>query len=80
MTNPALKFPFPVMTGLVPVIHVVKPPERFGLTGSGAAWMAGTSPAMTEREGAFEAAQRATPRKDGEGSARASVRACAEIV
>jgi hypothetical protein len=37
------------MTGLVPVIHVVKSPERFRIAGSGAAWMAGTSPAMTER-------------------------------
>jgi hypothetical protein len=37
------------MTGLVPVIHVVLPPESFGLAGTGAAWMAGTSPAMTER-------------------------------
>jgi hypothetical protein len=45
------------MTGLVPVIRpnasafgdVVKPPEKLGLAGSGAAWMAGTSPAMTER-------------------------------
>jgi hypothetical protein len=37
------------MTGLVPVIHVVKPPESFGLAGSGAAWMAGMSPAMTKR-------------------------------
>ena len=37
------------MTGLVPVIHVVKPAAKsFGLAGSGAAWMAGTSPAMTE--------------------------------
>ena len=38
-----------VMTGLVPVIHVVKLPETFRSAGSGAAWMAGTSPAMTER-------------------------------
>jgi hypothetical protein len=35
------------MTGLVPVIHVVKPPEKLGLAGSGAAWMG--SPAITER-------------------------------
>jgi hypothetical protein len=27
---------------------VVEPPETFGLAGSGTAWMAGTSPAMTE--------------------------------
>jgi hypothetical protein len=38
-----------VLTGLVPVIHVVKPPERSQLTKNGAAWMAGTSPAMTAR-------------------------------
>ena len=46
-----------VMTGLVPVMRpnasafgdVVKPPERFRSAGNGAAWMAGTSPAMTER-------------------------------
>jgi hypothetical protein len=37
------------MTGLVPVIHVVQPPETLGVAGNGAAWMAGTSPAMTER-------------------------------
>ena len=37
------------MTGLVQVIHVVELPEPFRLAGSGAAWMAGTSPAMTER-------------------------------
>ena len=41
------------MTGLGPVIHIVKPPETLGLAGSGAASMAGTSlwtsPAMTER-------------------------------
>jgi hypothetical protein len=37
-----------VMTGLVPVIHVVKLPEIWGLAGSVPAWMAGTSPAMTE--------------------------------
>ena len=37
------------MTGLVPVIHVVKLPETFRSAGSGGAWMAGTSPAMTER-------------------------------
>ena len=36
------------MTGLVPVIHVVEPPETLGVAGDGAAWMAGTSPAMTE--------------------------------
>jgi hypothetical protein len=36
------------MTGLVPVIHVVKLPETFGLAGNGATWMAGTSPGMTE--------------------------------
>ena len=38
-----------VMTGLVPVIHVVKPPETLEPARNGAAWMAGTSPAMTER-------------------------------
>jgi hypothetical protein len=37
------------MTGLVPVIHVVELPETLGVAGDGAAWMAGTSPAMTER-------------------------------
>jgi hypothetical protein len=36
-----------VMTGLVPVIHVVQPPETLGVAGNGAAWMAGTSPAMS---------------------------------
>jgi hypothetical protein len=41
--------PDDVMTGFVPIIHVVKPPESFGLAGSGAARMAGTSPAMTEK-------------------------------
>jgi hypothetical protein len=40
------------MTGLVPVIHVVKPQVRFRSAGNGAAWMAGTSPAMTETTGA----------------------------
>ena len=38
-----------VVTGLVPVIHVVELPETLRLAGIGAAWMAGTSPAMTER-------------------------------
>jgi len=38
-----------VMTGFVPVIHVVKLLERLGMAVNGAAWMAGTSPAMTER-------------------------------
>jgi hypothetical protein len=38
-----------VMTGLVPVIHVVKLLESLGMAVNGAAWMAGTSPAMTER-------------------------------
>jgi len=37
------------MTGLVPVIHVVQLPETLELAGNGATWMAGTSPAMTER-------------------------------
>jgi hypothetical protein len=37
----------PVMTGLVPVIRVGRPPETRQLAGSGSAWMAGTSPAMT---------------------------------
>jgi hypothetical protein len=37
-----------VMTGLVPVIHVVKLPETLRVGWSGATWMAGTSPAMTE--------------------------------
>jgi hypothetical protein len=37
------------MTGLVPVIHVVKLLESLGMAVNGAAWMAGTSPAMTER-------------------------------
>jgi len=37
------------MTGLVPVIHVVELPETLGGAGDGAAWMAGTGPAMTER-------------------------------
>ena len=35
------------MTGLVPVIHVVKLPETFRSAGSGAAWMTGTSRVMT---------------------------------
>ena len=38
-----------VMTGLVPVIHVVKQMDILRLARTGAAWMAGTSPAMTER-------------------------------
>ena len=38
-----------VMTGLVPVTHVGELPETFRSAGSGAAGMAGTSPAMTER-------------------------------
>ena len=37
------------MTGLVPVIHVAEPSDGFELAGSRAAWMAGTSPAMTEK-------------------------------
>jgi hypothetical protein len=36
------------MTGLVPVIHVVKLPERLRSAENVAAWMAGTTPAMTE--------------------------------
>ena len=35
--------------GIIPVIHVVKQIDVFRLAGNGAAWMAGTSPAMTER-------------------------------
>jgi hypothetical protein len=63
-----------VMTGLVPVIHVVQLPKAFRSTGSGAAWVAGTSPAMTKRavkeahtiaaairSGALDAARRAPP-------------------
>jgi hypothetical protein len=42
-----------VMIGLVPVIHVVELPEILGLAGDGAAWRAGTSPAMTESGGYF---------------------------
>ena len=38
------------MTGLVPVIHVAERPDIPRLAGDGAAWMAGTSPAMTEME------------------------------
>jgi hypothetical protein len=38
-----------VMTGLVPVTHVVKPLDIPRLAGTGAAWMTGTSPVMTER-------------------------------
>jgi hypothetical protein len=62
------------MTGLVPVIQVVELPEPFRLAGSGAVWMAGTSPAMTER--ADQEAHKSlilapmpltAPRKDGEG-------------
>jgi hypothetical protein len=41
------------MTGLVPIIHVVRPPESFGLAGSGAAWMAGTSLAIMETPSKF---------------------------
>ena len=37
------------MTGLVPVIHVVELPDTFGGAWNGTTWMAGTSPAMTER-------------------------------
>jgi hypothetical protein len=63
-----------VMTGLVPVIHVVELSDNFKSSGRGAAWMAGTSPAMTERaaqdahrnaaanrSGALDAARRAPP-------------------
>ena len=38
------------MTGLVPVIHVVQRRKRFRRSRNGAAWMAGTSPAMTETD------------------------------
>jgi hypothetical protein len=38
-----------VMTGLVPVIHVVELPETLGTAGNGATWMTGTSPVMTKR-------------------------------
>jgi len=38
------------MTGLVPIIHVAEPPDTPRLAASGATWMAGTSPAMTEME------------------------------
>src|ERR1700722_19931225 len=38
-----------VMTGLVLVIHVVKPPDIPTLAGSGAAWIAGTSPRAASR-------------------------------
>jgi hypothetical protein len=37
------------MTGLVPVTHVVKPPEIRRRAGNGATWMTGTSPVMTAR-------------------------------
>jgi hypothetical protein len=37
-----------VMTGLVPVIHVVKLPDTLEMAGNGATWMTGTSPVMTE--------------------------------
>jgi len=37
------------MTGLDPVIHVVERLERLGGARNGAAWLAGTSPAITER-------------------------------
>jgi hypothetical protein len=37
------------MAGLVPAIHVVKPPKNRGLSGSQTTWMAGTSPVMTKR-------------------------------
>jgi hypothetical protein len=42
--------PNAVMTGLVPVIHVVKPPESFELTGNEAAWMAGLVPICANLE------------------------------
>ena len=38
-----------VMTGLVPVIHVVELPKTPEVAANGATWMAGTSPAMTEK-------------------------------
>jgi hypothetical protein len=36
------------MAGLVPAIHVMKRRKTGSVAESGAAWMAGTSPAMTE--------------------------------
>ena len=37
-----------VMTGLVPVIHIVEQPDVFRWARNGATWMVGTSPAMAE--------------------------------
>jgi hypothetical protein len=36
-----------VMAGLVPAIHAVPPAQTSKVLFKGAAWMAGTSPAMT---------------------------------
>jgi hypothetical protein len=76
--------PHAVMIGLVPGIQpnasafgdVVKPPESFGLagTGTGTAWMAWTSPAMTEAP-TVSVAKRPGPRRLGKArSAPARVR------
>jgi len=75
------------MTGLVPVIHVVKLPETFRSAGSGAAWMAGTSPAMTVW--ADQDAQRslilaltllALRRKGGEGNSQRDALSAPELL
>jgi hypothetical protein len=41
-----------VMPGLVPGIHALKPARTSRAAHGGAAWMAGTSPAMTSKVGA----------------------------
>jgi hypothetical protein len=40
-------YPLRVMTGLVPVIHAATPRLILKIVRNGAAWVAGTSPAMT---------------------------------
>jgi carbon-monoxide dehydrogenase large subunit len=52
------------MAGLVPAIHVVEPLDTFGAARNGAAWMAGTSPAMTEKAVSY-AADRPIPQGVG---------------
>jgi hypothetical protein len=41
-----------VMAGLVPAIHAQKPSSTVSVVCRGAAWMAGTRPAMTSKGGA----------------------------
>jgi hypothetical protein len=47
LCNPARVMAGLVMAGLVPAIHAVPPAQTSKVLFKGAAWMAGTSPAMT---------------------------------